>query len=564
MEKIWLKNYPAGVPHEIDVYLYASLVDYFEQSCKAFPDRIAFVNDPLGGHPSFLDMSGEITFKALWDLSDRLAAYLQHDLQVKKGDRVMIMMPNLLQYPLAILAILKVGAVVVNVNPLYTEREFEYVLEDAKPSVIIVLANVAHTVSAVLAKKNHSVSVIVTELGDQLPFPKNKITYGAIHYLKHLVPSYHFSKRHDWQTIIAHESHAALEGVNVSLDDMAFLQYTGGTTGVSKGAVLTHKNMVSNVLQVRAWVQPYMNSEEVVITALPLYHIFALMANCLLFLNFGAKNVLITNPKDLDGFIHMLARHPFTVMIAVNTLFDKLANHPKFSDLDFTHLKFSLGGGMAVTKEVAEHWLSITNCPLLQGYGLSETSPVLTVGRLDSKTFTPSIGFPMPSTEVAFFDEAGHELPLGETGELGVRGPQVMSGYWGERMQEETRKVFTKDGFFLTGDIGYMNPEGSLVMTDRKKDMIIISGLKVFPSEVEGVIMGLPGVHQVAVVRSEDEAHHELVKAFVVRDDPAVTFDGIIEICRKNLAHYKVPTRVEFRESLPLSPLGKVLRRELH
>jgi long-chain acyl-CoA synthetase len=549
MDKRWLAKYPQGIPAEVDVHSFTSLRDVFERSCRRFADL-----------PACSNLGVTITYRELDEASRALGAFLRHALGLQPGERVAIMLPNLLQYPLALFGVLRAGLVVVNVNPQYTARELEYQLKDSGASAIIVLENLAHTLQDVLdASPGMALKVVKTAIGESLPWRRSSVagttpterplpegTAGAISLVDAL-----------------RRGHAMpLEDTPLTHDDLAFLQYTGGTTGVSKGVMLSHGNLVANVLQVAAWIcRDLKDGEEIALIPLPLYHVYALTSN-LVYVKIGAHVVLITNPRDMAGFITTLKRTPITTMIGVNTLFRGLLDTPGFDEVDFSHLKIASAGGMAVQRIVATRWKERTGVPLVEGYGLTETSPVVVSNTLDIEEWTGHIGVPIPSTEVAVLDDAGREVPPGEVGEICIRGPQVTRGYW--KRPDETAHVFTADGWLRTGDMGCMDDAGQFRITDRKKDMVIVSGFKVFPNEIEDVVAMLPGVLEVAAIGVPDEKAGEAVKIIVVRADPAITEGVLLEHCRKHLTGYKVPRYVEFRsESLPKSNIGKILRREL-
>lgn len=549
MDKIWLKRYPTGVPETIDPDRFNSLVDIFEQSIQKYGDKVAFIN-----------MDTEMTFNELDVLSRHFAAFLQQR-GLKKGDAFAIMMPNLLQYPVALFGALRAGLTVVNVNPLYTPRELKHQLKDAQVKAIVILENFAHT----LAKVEDCVpveQVFVTAIGDMLPAPKRWLVNAVVRHIKKMVPAYKLKNTTSLRTAIAQGEKLAYTRPEVVGDDLAFIQYTGGTTGLAKGAMLSHRNMVANLEMVSALVAPLVNDgEETVVTALPLYHIFALTVNCLTFLKHGGRNLLITNPRDMKGFVKELSKYPFSMIAGVNTLFNGLLNTEGFKDLDFSHLKIALGGGMAVQRAVAENWQRVTKSRLLEGYGLTECSPVVTVNPTDIQEYNGTIGIPLPSTDVRIVDtETGEVLPQGEAGELQVKGPQVMVGYLNR--PEETAQIM-KDGWFSTGDIAVMDSDGFFRIVDRKKDMILVSGFNVYPNEIEDVIAAHPKVLEVAAVGVPHEASGEQVKLFVVRKDPSLTEKELIQYARENLTGYKVPKLVEFRDELPKSNVGKILRREL-
>jgi long-chain acyl-CoA synthetase len=546
----WLASYPPGTPAEIDPSQYRSVAALLEECCDRFRHR-----------PAFTNMGRSITYGDLDRLSATFAAFLVNDLRLAKGDRVAIMMPNLLQYPIAIMAVLRAGLTVVNVNPMYTPRELKHQLVDSGASAIIVLENFAHTVAEVLAETpcRH---VIVTGVGDMLGFPKSAITNFVVRHVKKMVPGYSLPNAIRFNEALGRGTRSKLGKVEVNPEDLAFLQYTGGTTGVAKGAMLTHRNMVSNMLQSSAWIGSNLREgEEVVVTALPLYHIFALTANFLVFARIGGFNHLITNPRDMPGFVKTIKSIRFSALSGVNTLFAGLLNTPGFDEVDFSKLHLTLGGGMAVQRAVAERWKNVTGCALLEAYGLTETSPAACINPLDLKEYNGSIGLPIPSTDVNIQDDDGRVLPLGETGELCIHGPQVMKGYWNR--PEETAKVLSPDGWLRTGDIARIDPSGYVYIVDRKKDMILVSGFNVYPNEVEDVVAQMPGVLEVAAVGVPDEKSGEAVKLVIVKKDPALTEEAVRAHCKANLTGYKLPKYVEFRESLPKTNVGKILRREL-
>ena len=506
-------------------------------------------------------MGKSMTYAELDALSARFGAFLQSELGLPSGARVALMMPNVLQYPIAMFGALRAGYTIVNVNPLYTARELEHQLKDSGADAIVILENFAHTLEHVRAQVPIK-HVIVTSLGEMLGFPKGAIVNFVVRRVRKLVPPWTLDGHLSFGDALARGAAHALQPVEVGHEDAAFLQYTGGTTGVAKGAVLTHRNIVANLQQAHAWISPVVTEgREIIITALPLYHIFSLTANCLTFIKIGATNVLIPNPRDIPGFIKELAKHRFTVITGVNTLFNALLNNPEFAKLDFSSLRVALGGGMAVQQAVAEKWKQITGVALVEAYGLTETSPAVTINPLDLKAFNHSIGLPISSTEVSIRDDDGIEQAIGQRGELCVRGPQVTPGYWNR--PEETRRVFTADGFLRTGDIAVIDDKGFVTLVDRKKDMILVSGFNVYPNEVEDIVANHPGVLEVAAIGVPDERSGEAVKVFVVRKDPALTAEALIAHCRENLTGYKVPHHVEFRDELPKSNVGKILRREL-
>jgi long-chain acyl-CoA synthetase len=553
MERIWLKNYPVGVPADIEPSQYASLVVLLEESFAKYRDRKAFIC-----------MDKAISYGELDALSRDFAAWLQGT-GLKSGDRVAVMMPNVLQYPVAAAAILRAGMTVVNVNPLYTPPELEHQLNDCGADAIIILENFAGTLAKVIANTRVR-HVVVASMGDMLGFPKGAIVNLVVRRVKKMVPPFSLPGAVAFRTALASGKGKPLATRAMGPDDVAFLQYTGGTTGVSKGATLTHRNIVANVLQNDAWLQPALAKapkvdQLLIVTALPLYHIFALTCCFLLSLRAGGVCLLIPNPRDIPNLIKELLKYPPNMLPAVNTLYNALLNNPDFGKIDFSGLKTANGGGMAVQRAVAERWLKATGCPIIEGYGLSETSPVLTCNRGDSTEFTGTIGIPLPSTEVSIRDDAGTELPLGTAGEICARGPQVMAGYW--QRPDETAKVMTADGFFRTGDIGVMDERGMIRIVDRKKDMILVSGFNVYPNEVEDVIALHPGVLECAVVGVPDANSGEAVKAYIVRRDPALTADEVKRFVAERLTNYKRPHQIEFRSELPKTNVGKILRRAL-
>ena len=551
VERVWLKSYPPGVSAEADVDRYANVPQLLGESCRKFASL-----------PAFTNMDATLDFGTLDRLSRDFAAWLVHGAGLAKGDRVAIMMPNLLQYPVALFGILRAGMIVVNCNPLYTPRELEHQLNDAGAAAIVILENFAKTLEDVIAKTAVR-KVITTQLGDMLPFPKSLLVNWVVKHRKKMVPAWNIPDTVPLKKALAAGRGHALVEPALTHDDIAFLQYTGGTTGVSKGAMLTHGNIVANLQQVSAWIGTGLKEGgELVITALPMYHIFALTGSCLTNIKIGAHNVLITNPRDMPGFVKELGKYKFSFMSGVNTLFAGLMNTPGFDKLDFSGLKLTLGGGMAVQRAVAERWKEITGCPLLEAYGLTETSPGACINPLVAGfEYNGTAGLPIPSTVITIRDDDCRILPLGETGEICIAGPQVMKGYWNRA--DETAKVMTPDGAFRSGDIGLMTPEGYVKIVDRKKDMISVSGFKVFPNEVEDVIAMLPGVREVCAVAAADERSGEVVRAVIVKKDSALTKEQVLEHCKKNLTGYKVPKLVEFWKELPKTNVGKVLRREV-
>ena len=549
MEKIWLKSYPKGIPAEIDVNEYQSVRELFEESVGKYAAR-----------PAFTCMGKSMTFGELDTLSNAFGAWLQ-GIGCKKGSRVAVMMPNILQYPVCVFGALRAGCTVVNVNPLYTARELEHQLKDSGAEVLVCVENFANTVAEVVGKTRVR-QTVVTSIGELLGF-KGLIVDFVLRHVKKMVPKYSLPGAIRVSDALAEGRKRTLERVDIGHDDIAFLQYTGGTTGVSKGAMLLNRNMVANMLQARAWVKPFFDESrrEVIITPLPLYHIFSLTANCLVFMSVGAENILIPNPRDIPGFVKEMGKHKFTALTGVNTLFNALVNNPEFGQLDFSSLRITLGGGMAVQEAVAKKWKEVTGTPLIEAYGLTETSPAATINPLDLPAYNGSIGLPISSTEVMLRDDAGREVALGQPGEICIRGPQVMAGYW--QRPDETAKVMDKDAWFATGDVGVMDERGFVRIVDRKKDMILVSGFNVYPNEIEGVVAGHPGVLECAAVGVPDEKSGEAVKLFVVRKDAALTADDVKKYCREHLTNYKCPRDIEFRTELPKTNVGKILRREL-
>ncbi len=549
MDKVWLKRYPSGVPAEINADHYPSLLDIFQQSIAQYPDKTAFIN-----------MGKGISYTELDQQSTAFAAYLQTELGLKKGDAVAIMMPNLLQYPIALMGILRAGCIVVNVNPLYTPRELQHQLTDSKAKAIIIVDNFAHTLAAIEDKVQLE-HIILTKMGDRLGLLKGGLVNLVVKHIKKLVPAYKLSRFVRFNAALEQGAQLSYTKPELQGSDIAFLQYTGGTTGVSKGAMLTHRNMVGNLEQVTGCLDSFLTKgAENVVTALPLYHIFALTANFFTFFKYGGTNLLITNPRDMQGFVKELQKFPFTAITGVNTLFNGLLNTPGFAQLDFTRLKLSLGGGMAVQRPVAERWQKTTGTRLVEGYGLTECCPLVTISPFDLDSFNGSIGLPAPSTDIRLVDEEGVDVPAGEPGEMLVKGPQVMLGYLNR--PEETAKVL-KDGWLYTGDIARMDEEGFFYIVDRKKDMILVSGFNVYPNEIEEVVAMNEKVLEVAAVGVPNEASGEAVKLFIVKKDPSLTDEEIIQHCRQHLTGYKVPKLVEFRTELPKTNVGKILRREL-
>nr|WP_314608199.1 long-chain-fatty-acid--CoA ligase [uncultured Janthinobacterium sp.] len=553
MDKIWLKSYPDSVPAEIDCTQYRSVTHLLEESFQKYADRNAFVC-----------MDKFLTYRELDKLSLQMGAWLQSK-GLKTGARVAIMLPNVLQYPVAMAAILRAGYTVVNVNPLYTPRELQHQLIDSGSEAIIVLENFATTVEQVLPHTQVK-HVIVATMGDLLGGLKGTIVNFVVRNIKKMVPAFSLPNAISFNKMLAEGARLSLTPVQQGHDDIVFLQYTGGTTGVSKGAMLLHRNVIANVLQNEAWISPVMTKEMRATSmgfmcALPLYHIYSLTVSALMGMRVGGLNVLIPNPRDIPGFVKELSKHKIVVFPAVNTLYNALLNNADFAKLDFSSYKVCNGGGMALQRNVAERWLKLTGCPLIEGYGMSETSPVVTGNRVDITEFTGTIGLPFPSTEVAILNDDGVEVPLGEPGEIAVRGPQVMAGYW--QRPDETAKSMTADGYFKTGDVGVMDERGYVKIVDRKKDMIIVSGFNVYPNEVEDVVASCPGVLECACIGVPDANSGEAVKVFVVRKDPNLTVEQIREHCKHELTAYKKPKYIEFRDELPKTNVGKILRRQL-
>jgi len=546
----WLANYPNGVPSQINVDEYRSIAHVLEASCDRFAHRPAFEN--MGKVLSYADIDR---------LSRDFASYLLNDLKLQRGDRVAIMLPNVLQYPVAIFGTLRAGLTVVNTNPMYTARELRHQLHDAGVSAIIVLDNFAATLAEVL-HDTPCQHVITTGIGDLLGFPKSAITNLVIKHVKKMVPAYSIPHAVRFNTALAHGARKAPPKIAISHDDLAFLQYTGGTTGVAKGAMLSHGNMVANMQQSSAWIgRTAREGEEVIVTAIPLYHIFALTANCLVFMKFGGLNYLITNPRDMPGFVKTLQGIRMTAITGVNTLFNGLLNTPGFEQVDFSKLHLTLGGGTAVQRAVAERWKKVTGVTLVEAYGLTETSPAACMNPLDLAEYNGAIGLPISSTDVSIQDDNGNQLGVGEIGELCIKGPQVMKGYW--QKPDETAKVISADGWLHTGDIARMDDKGYFTIVDRKKDMILVSGFNVYPNEIEDVIAQCPGVLEVAAVGVPDEKSGEAVKIVVVKKDPNLTAETLKAHAKANLTGYKLPKYIEFRDALPKTNVGKILRREL-
>ncbi|MFZ6708130.1 long-chain-fatty-acid--CoA ligase [Undibacterium sp. TC9W] len=553
MEKFWLQSYPQGVPAEIDYTQYTSLVHLLEESFQKYADRKAYVC-----------MDKYLSYAEVDDLSKKFGAWLQNR-GLEKGARIAIMMPNILQYPVVIAAVLRAGYTAVNVNPLYTPRELEHQLNDSGAVAIIILENFATTLQQVL-NKTRIKHVVVTSMGDLMGGVKGMVVNFAVRHIKKMVPEFSLPTAVSFKQALADGSRQPLKAVTITHDDIAFLQYTGGTTGVSKGATLSHRNVTANVLQNDAWAQPALNKAPkveamTIVCALPLYHIFALTSCCLMGTRLGGLNILIPNPRDIPGLVKTLSKHKISMLPAVNTLYNGLLNNPDFAKLDFSELKACNGGGTAVQQAVAERWKKITGCAIVEGYGLSETSPVATCNPSNAENFSGTIGLPLPSTEIAILDDSGKRVPLGEAGEIAIRGPQVMVGYWNR--PEDTANVMTAEGFFKSGDVGIMQENGYIRVVDRKKDMILVSGFNVYPNEIEGVVAAHPGVLECACIGVPDANSGEAVKLYVVKKDAQLTDEMLMSYCKEQLTSYKKPKYIEFRTELPKSNVGKILRREL-
>jgi long-chain acyl-CoA synthetase len=550
VEKIWLKNYPPGVPAEIDVNAYRSLKEVIERSCERFATL-----------PAYTNMGRSLSFAEVDRLSAQFGAWLQKSAGLHKGERVAVMLPNLLQYPVVVFGILRAGLAVVNVNPMYTPRELEHQLCDSGARAIVILENFAHTLEAVAGKVPVK-CVVTTEIGDLLGLPRRPLVNFVVRRVKRLVPKWRLPDTVPLRGAIDEGKWLTLDDPGLTHDDLAFLQYTGGTTGVAKGAMLSHGNLVANLLQAKAWVSSATREGgEIIITALPLYHIFSLTANCLVFMTLGGENVLVTDPRDIPAFVRLLSRVRFTAITGVNTLFQALLNDRNFARVDFSSLRLTLGGGMAVQRGTAERWKAVTGKPLIEAYGLTETSPAACINPLDLADYNGSIGLPVPSTSVSIRNDAGEELPIGEVGEICVSGPQVMLGYW--RRPDETAKVMTADGALRTGDLGRMDERGYVYVTDRKKDMILVSGFNVYPNEIEDVVSRHPGVREAAAIGVPDAKSGEAVRLYVVKKDPSLDEHAILAYCREYLTGYKMPKQIVFRDSLPKTNVGKILRRAL-
>ncbi len=545
----WLKNYSAGIPDQLGSLDFTSLPELFETACKKFGDRIAFEN-----------LGGKITYREVDRLSTNFAAYLQKELNLKKGDRIAIQMPNLIQFPIALIGSMKAGLIVVNTNPLYTPREMEHQFKDAGISAIVIVSNFAHNLEQI-KDKTPAKHIIVTDMGDMLGSVKGAIVNFVVKNIKKLVPAYSLPNAISFKSVLAKGASLQLTKPAIDIEDVAVLQYTGGTTGISKGAQLSHRNIIAHNMMISHWFGPLLNPSEqqIVITALPLYHIFAFSVNGVLMFHKGLRNVLITNPRDIPGFVKEIKKYQFAIITGVNTLFNGLINNPDFASCNFSKLKGAVGGGMAVQDAVAIKWQEITKSPLVEGYGLSETSPVLCCNPLTGNHKRGTIGIPMPSTEVAIFDDVGNQLAQGETGEICARGPQVMKGYW----EKDNEGVFFSPDWFRTGDIGLMDTDGYFKIVDRKKDMIKVSGFNVFPNEIENVLAGHPKVLEVAAIGVTDPKSGEVIKAFIVKKDQSLTEEELKKFCHENMTNYKVPKYFEFRTELPKTNVGKILRRTL-
>ena len=551
MDKPWLKSYPEDVPAEIPTPEFMSVRDMIESCFQDYADRSAYTN-----------MGTRLTFRDLDKLSARFACYLQSELGLVKGERVAIMLPNILQYPVALCGIFRAGLVAVNVNPLYTARELRHQLSDSGAKAIVILENFAHTLTDVIADTDVQ-HVVTSGVGDLLNFPKGVITNFVLRHVKKSVPAYSLPGSSNFKAALASGKGTSLQPVELGFADIAFLQYTGGTTGLSKGAMLSHRNMVFNVHQSKAWQASAFDDIDVIvaITALPLYHIFSLQSNCLAIMLQGGENVLITNPRDFGGFVEELTKHKFVYVTGVNTLFASLLNTPGFAKLDFSSLRLTVGGGMAVQDAIARSWLEVTGGSILQAYGLTETSPAAIANPLSMTDFTGSIGLPLPSTDVRICNDDGSDVEPGEIGEICIRGPQVMEGYW--QKPEDTAEVMMDGGWFRSGDVGRMDDAGYFFIEDRKKDMILVSGFNVYPNEIEGVVVEMEGILEAAAIGLPDEKSGEIVKLFVVRTDPSVTEEDVLAYCKENMTGYKRPKQIEFRDDLPKTNVGKILRREL-
>jgi long-chain acyl-CoA synthetase len=551
VEKIWLKSYAPGVPAEINADAYQSVVEVFEESCRKNQNR-----------PAFYNLGTTLTYQQIYHYTECFAAYLQQELKLKKGSKLAIMLPNTLQYPIAMFGALRAGLMVVNVNPLYTADELAHQLNDSGTETLLCISNFALTVQNALPKMPGVKNVIVTNMGDLLAPLKGFIIDFVLKYVYRKIPRWHIPRAIPFKEVLEKGKSLSFTHVPLNNQDIAFLQYTGGTTGVSKGAMLTHRNIIANIEQADAWFRSVLvEKEEVIITALPLYHIFSLTANCLYFIRLGGLNVLITNPRDISGMIKEIGKFKFTAFTGVNTLFNALLKNPNFANLDFSELHLTIGGGMATQRVVADKWQEVTGVALVEAYGLTEAAPCVTINPANLKAFNGTIGLPVSSTDVCLFDDNGDEAGIGQPGELAVKGPQIMKGYWNN--PSETAKVFTTDGWLLTGDIASIDENGFVKILERKKDMILVSGFNVYPNEIEDVIAKIKGVREVAVVAIPDESSGEAPKAFIVKDDSSLTEADVIKYCREHLTPYKIPKHVEFSSELPKSNVGKILRRAL-
>lgn len=547
--RIWTKHYWPGMQKEVDFGSYKNVMSVFDEAVSKFRDKKAYTN-----------MDHSLTYAELDQKVGQFASFLQNELKLQKGDRIAIQLPNLLQFPIAMFGALRAGLIVVNTNPMYTPKEMKHQFNDSGAKCIVILANFAHNLQSIL-KETPIESVIITEIGDLLPFPKRLLVNTVIKYVKKMVPAFSIPQAYSFLQALEIGSLQPYHEVPVDMSDTAFLQYTGGTTGVSKGAVLSQKNVIANMLQIVEYLKSIGKpGDEIILTPLPLYHIFSLTVNCMSLMYFGAENILITNPKDIGAFIKEMKKYPFTLMTAVNTLYNALMNHPEFTSVDFSHLKLCLAGGMALQKPVADKWRQMTKVALVEGYGLSETSPVVTCNPIWGGEIPGTIGIPVSGTDVVLLDDDGHEVPMGKDGEIAVKGPQVMAGYWNR--PDETEKVFHQ-GWFKTGDVAIQLENGYFKIVDRKKDMILVSGFNVYPNEIEEVIAAHPGVLEVAAIGQPDEKSGEVVKVCIVKKDPTLTEAQVIEFARKSLTGYKVPKIVEFRTELPKTNVGKILRRAL-
>lgn len=549
-ERFWTSKYHSSVPHHIESNNYQQIIDVFDESVKNFKDKVAFSN-----------MNVDMTYNELDRLSGDFASFLQNELGLKKGDRIAIQMPNVLQFPVALFGAFRAGLVVVNTNPLYTAKEMQHQFKDSGAQAIVILANFAHLLQTVIHDTDIK-SVVVTELGDLFPFPKSLIVNSVVKHVKKMVPAYSIPQAYNFKKALDIGSQKAFQKVRVSLEETAFLQYTGGTTGVSKGAVLTHKNIISNMMQISAWMKPQLKvGEEIALTPLPMYHIFSLTVNCLAFMKYGSKNILITNPKDIGAFIKLMRENDFTIMSGVNTLFNALMNHKDFGQVNFSKLKVCVAGAMALQRPVSTRWEQLTKTKIVEGYGLTESSPVVCCNPIDGTDKPGTIGLPIPDTDIRIVDDNNVEVAFGQAGELCVKGPQVMKGYWNR--PDETSIVIDQQGWLHTGDIASMDEDGFVKIVDRKKDMILVSGFNVYPNEVEEAIASHPGVLEVAAVGKPDVHSGEVVKVVIVKKDPQLTAEDVIAHAKKSLTNYKVPKVVEFRDELPKTNVGKILRRAL-